>query len=159
MQIQKGHLHHRLNPRHKAYKLSFEVMPLNTVDGNVSNIIHLAPAGTKKMVPAVLMQDGSTKIQVSNIINGTVVNYISDQELPMNTYSSVILIQQQHLDGVYRFSVYINDVKSFQVINVNPLEWDDVEVYISSPWFDAAPVVVKDFRYQRLPESGKSCLE
>nr|XP_047144773.1 uncharacterized protein LOC105843460 [Hydra vulgaris] len=82
---------------------------------------------------------------MSNRVNGDIDYAFITQPLSLNAWSS-LLISQTELDGIYTYTVYLNDQIIRNDINYQPRIFKDVKVYASDPWSDVFDGYIKNLK-------------
>ena len=132
----------------KAYTVSFKLRPLS-YSQEWESVLHLSKGqnygecGDRN--PAVFFhKDGSGRLAIFSAINGEVNSeFITEKPLPLNEWSTV-KISQQLTNGVYMYSIDINDENLYKIENKDPRNFKDVKVYIADPWYTAHDGDIKE---------------
>ncbi|XP_047137929.1 uncharacterized protein LOC100211098 isoform X1 [Hydra vulgaris] len=90
--------------------------------------------------------DGSGKLHIAFSINGN-SNYFftTKSSLPLNVWSKIEIFQRLEF-LVYVFEVKINENVVFTINNNDARDFKNVKVYVSDPWYDAQPGLVKNVK-------------
>ena len=103
-------------------------------------------------MPAIWFWSGTTRLHIWNSVNGKLVSYNGDSELPINQYTNIRMMQTQNASGQYIFEISVGGKEVYQIENKTPRDWSDVDVYLSDPWHPAAKVYIKNFVYRNLAD-------
>ncbi|XP_047144980.1 uncharacterized protein LOC105845905 isoform X1 [Hydra vulgaris] len=150
-----GNLNATLSLIEKTYSVSFKLKPRSYSQGWKS-VIHLTIGDNWGQYgcrcPAVWFHgDGSGRLYISAAVNGN-HNYIfTTQPLPLKQWSS-LQISQFQMNGIYMYTVYLNESLVHSVVNKNPQSFSNVKVYTADPWHDVQDGSIKDLKIT----SGKS---
>ena len=137
----------------KSWILSFELKPLGVVEG-FNNILRFTTFAEYKYplygdrMPAIWFWSKSTRLHIWNSVNGKLIAYNDDKNLPQNEFTHIEL--KQILDGSnqYVFSIHIGGIKVYEVLNKDARNWNNVHVWLSDPWSPAAKAVIKNFVFK-----------
>ncbi|XP_065652260.1 uncharacterized protein LOC105843863 isoform X3 [Hydra vulgaris] len=145
----KGNLNATLSLLEKTYSVSFKLKPRSYSQGWKS-VIHLTIGGNLGQYgdrcPAVWFHsDGSGRLYISAVVNGNKDYTFTTQPLSLNQWSS-LQISQFQTNGVYMYTVYLNELLVHSVINKQPQSFLNVKVYTADPWYDAQDGVIKDLK-------------
>ncbi|XP_065640122.1 uncharacterized protein LOC100209097 isoform X1 [Hydra vulgaris] len=90
--------------------------------------------------------DGSGKLHVAFSINGN-NNYFftTKSSLPLNEWSKIEILQRLQF-SVYVFEVRLNEKVVFTINNNDARDFKNVKVYVSDPWYNAQPGLVKNIK-------------
>ncbi|XP_065651459.1 uncharacterized protein LOC136079550 [Hydra vulgaris] len=145
--IQKSNLLTTLSFLGKSFSISFMLKPIST-RGLVCNIIHLTTGSGNgyygARIPGVWL-DESSKLFISFAVGGDGDYYFYSQSLQLNEWAS-LLISQTEINGVYRYTVYLNDQIIRNDTNTQPQFFKNVKVYASNPWATAFDGYIKDLK-------------
>ena len=162
-QLMKGFLLTTIPKLGKEWRIKFEIKP-SKFTGTNNNIIHLTSTDKDEYItngdriPIILFEDN--KLYVRSSVNGK-PNYkkIFTDVLSLNQWTRIEVVQHM-VDDDYIFSISIGgkELHSHSVVNTQPMEFTDVKVYASSPWFQTCKMSEilpeQDFHFQILPESA-----
>ena len=131
----------------KEYAVSFKLKPISYSPGWKS-VIHLTIGQDygrygDRSPAAWFLNDGSGRLTVASAVNGNHNYYFISEPLPLNKWSS-IRISQYRLEGIYRFTVYLNGKIIHSVENTKPQSFKNVKVYTADPWYDTQAGSIKD---------------
>merc|ERR1719494_969086 len=94
----------------KSWFLSLDIKPLGKAN-NWNNILHFTnysdysyPKLGDRM-PAIWFWSGTTRLHIWNSVNGKLVSYNGDSELPINQYTNVRMKQTPNASGQYIFEI------------------------------------------------------
>ena len=72
------------------------------------------------------------------------------EDLPSNTYTEIEIEQFKNQyssrNGDYIYRITVAGKQVHRVINDDPREFKNVKMYVSSPWYEPADVVIKDLK-------------
>ena len=71
----------------------------------------------------------------------------------MNTWFKV-RIQQNLTNGIYVYSIHINDVEAYRIANTKPEDFNNVVVYVGNPWMDVQKGKIRNLIINTEPEKG-----
>ena len=89
----------------------------------------------------------------SSAINGNDNHDYISKEFALNTWINV-KIEQKHTNGLYEYSIYLNGVKEYRVINKRPEAFDNVKVYSADPWYSVQDGKIRDLEVKSYPPTG-----
>ncbi|XP_065677642.1 uncharacterized protein LOC105843460 isoform X3 [Hydra vulgaris] len=145
--IQKSNLITTLSYLDKTFSISFMLKPMSN-RGLMCNIIHLTINSNGNYygdrIPGVWF-DPNSRLYISFAVNGDIDYAFITQPLSLNAWSS-LLISQTELDGIYTYTVYLNDQIIRNDINYQPRIFKDVKVYASDPWSDVFDGYIKNLK-------------
>ena len=104
-------------------------------------------------IPAIFMHSGTTRLHITNSVNGN-GNHVVNKDIPMGKYTKVTIQQVERSDGVYVYSIYLNEKGVFSIVNTQPQEFDNVKLYASDNFYPASKADLKDFNFKS-PFFGK----
>ena len=136
----KGKLITTLPILEKSYFVSFEMKP-TSLPGGYHNILHFTIGGDigkyGERTPAVWSNGNS--LHVCSAVSGN-ANYCQDIHnfIKINEWFS-LNISQQLTNGKYMYKIETNGTVFHEVENKEPATFDNVEVYVSNPWYPANP--------------------
>ncbi|XP_047125639.1 uncharacterized protein LOC101241849 [Hydra vulgaris] len=130
----------------KEYELSFNFKPTKFLNKSAS-VIHLTQGGDKNKygdrTPCVWVSPDNY-LYFSSAINGTSDTIIKSHVIsPLNEWTK-IKITQFKFRSEYLFTVEIANHKIYNVQNINPMNFNNVKVYLGSPWMSAQPGFIKN---------------
>ena len=133
-----------LRTLYKEYKVSFEVKPtsfdLNYF--NYTNVFHLTVGGDRenygdRNLGVWFDPNHEGILHVSSAINNSIDSYYDTEiPLPLLHWSSII-IKQELVNGLYKYSIIINGTVLYSTTNINPVDLSNVKVYAADPWYPA----------------------
>ncbi|XP_065671442.1 uncharacterized protein LOC100209097 isoform X2 [Hydra vulgaris] len=90
--------------------------------------------------------DGSGKLHVAFSLNGN-NNYFftTKSSLPLNEWSKIEILQRLQF-SVYVFEVRLYENVVFTINNNDARDFKNVKVYVSDPWYNAQPGLVKNLK-------------
>ncbi|XP_047144908.1 uncharacterized protein LOC105846093 isoform X2 [Hydra vulgaris] len=145
--IQSSNLITTLSFLDKTFSVFFMLKPISN-RGLMCNIIHMTTYGHYgyygARIPGVWM-DPSSRLYVSFAVNGDGDYAFYTQSLSLNVWSS-LLISQTDFNGVYTYTVYLNDQIVRNNTNYQPQFFKDVKVYASDPWSCTFDGYIKDLK-------------
>ncbi|XP_065677921.1 uncharacterized protein LOC100201473 isoform X1 [Hydra vulgaris] len=144
-----GNLNATLSLLDKTYSVSFKLKP-NSYSQGWKSVIHLTIGGNLGQYgdrcPAVWFHgDGSGRLYISAAVNGNKDYTFTTQPLPLNQWSS-LRISQFQTNGIYMYTIYLNELLVHSVINKKPQSFSNVKVYTADPWYDAQDGFIKDLK-------------
>ena len=78
--------------------------------------------------------------------------------MPYFKNSTIIVQQIQSLDNYqYYLQVYVNGIRFHNILNENPMTFNDVEYYASDPWYKPAKAILTDFDLVTYKHKGNYC--
>ena len=105
------------------------------------------------------MHSGSTRLHITNSVNGNGNLVVDTASIPMGEYTKVTIQQVQQPDGAYVYSVYLDETKIHTTVNNDPREFDNVKLFASDKWYEPSKVVLRYFNFQSpLPKQCKYCM-
>nr|XP_047144648.1 C-type mannose receptor 2-like [Hydra vulgaris] len=133
----------------KTYSVSFKLKPRSYSQGWKS-VVHLTIGENYgrygDRCPAVWFHgDGSGRLYISAAVNGNEDYTFTTQPLPLNQWSS-LQISQFQTNGVYMYTIYLNELLVHSVINTKPQSFSNVKVYTADPWHNAQDGFIKDLK-------------
>nr|XP_047144967.1 uncharacterized protein LOC101241106 isoform X2 [Hydra vulgaris] len=145
----KSNLNATLSFLEKTYSVSFKIKPRSYSFGWKS-VIHLTIGGNLgrygDRCPAVwFLYDGSGRLYISSAVNGNYDYIFTTEPLPLNQWSS-LRISQFQINGIYMYTVYLNELLVHSVVNKKPQSFSNVKVYTADPWSDAQDGSIKDLK-------------
>ena len=82
--------------------------------------------------------------------NGKVnTNLANVGTLPLGTFTKLALRNEKHLNA-HKFTVHVNDVKTFEYDHPDAKEYTNMELYCSTLLSERADVVIRNLVYQNL---------
>ena len=76
-------------------------------------------------------------------------SYEHDTDLQVNTYTEIQIQQSKSVEsGKFTFKVSIGGKMVHEVVNDEPQAFKNVRMYVSSPWYRPADVLVKDLKLE-----------
>ncbi|XP_065652274.1 uncharacterized protein LOC136079791 isoform X2 [Hydra vulgaris] len=144
-----GNLNATLSFLGKTYSVSFKVKPRSYSQGWKS-VIHLTIGGSwgrfGDRCPAVwFYYDGSGRLYISAAVNEDYDYIFTTQPLPLNQWSS-LQISQFQINGIYMYTVYLNELLVHSIVNKKPQSFSNVKVYTGNPWSIALNGSIKDLK-------------
>nr|XP_047145915.1 uncharacterized protein LOC105843863 isoform X2 [Hydra vulgaris] len=145
----KGYLNATLPLLEKTYSVSFKLKP-STYSKGWKSVIHLTIGEDYgrygDRCPAVWFHsDGSGSLYISAVVNGNKDYTFTTQPLPLNQWSS-LQISQFQTNGVYMYTIYLNELLVHSIINKEPQSFSNVKVYTADPWYIAQDGFIKDLK-------------
>ncbi|XP_065652272.1 uncharacterized protein LOC105847086 isoform X2 [Hydra vulgaris] len=145
----KGSLNTLLPVLEKTYSVSFKLKP-NSYSEGWKSVIHLTIGDNIDQYgdrcPAVWFHmDGSGGLIISAAVNGNKNYGFTTQPLPLNQWSS-LRISQFKINGIFMYTVYLNEILVHSVVNNKPQSFSNVKVYTADPWYDAQNGSIKDLK-------------
>ena len=131
------------------YEVSFSIKPFGKVKP-WSSILHVTEwddiTAYGNRIPAVFFWPNTNRLHICSAINGN-KNYCwnGKTDLPQNKFTNIII--KQHLVGnQYHYIILINGKQVFKIVNKKPITLYRAKVYLSDPWYLAAPAFVKNVK-------------
>nr|XP_047145388.1 uncharacterized protein LOC105847086 [Hydra vulgaris] len=145
----KGSLNTLLPVLEKTYSVSFKIKA-NSYSEGWKSVIHLTIGDNADQYgdrcPAVWFHiDGSGRLYISAAVNGNKNYAFTTQPLPLNQWSS-LQISQYKTNGVFMYTVYLNELLVHSVVNNKPQTFSNVKVYTADPWYYAQNGSIKDLK-------------
>ena len=143
----------------KTWKVSFKIKPSPIANNNnnnnqFTNIIHFTTKYDNGIqgsrTPSVWFMPNSRRLKISSSLSNNYDHtFEMTEDLPFNTYTEIKIEQfkDQYIDSndhIYRITVGGRQVH--QVLNNAPREFKNVKMYVSSPWYEPANVIIKDLK-------------
>ena len=141
------------------YRLSLDLKILGKVSG-WSNIIHFTRYNNhghfnmalKSRTPAIFVYPNSTNLHFVQGNTGNVNQNTGDPVLKNNPYNLWINFKFEITQNGNKVKILKNNQVVTQYNNVGDFYGDNnIYVWISSPWYPAANVKLKNVKYERLP--------
>ena len=154
--VQQGNVVTIIPTLYRGWTVQFDIKPYGTVSG-WNNILHMTTTDNNccklgDRVPAMWFHSDSTKPHIMTVINDkSNLGYNEGDALPMNAWSNIKISQLKSNNGNYVFSVEINGLRVFKMINTSPKTWSNVNVYNSNPWHPAAKVIINNLQIDTKP--------
>lgn len=135
----------------RKYEISFEVYPTKFLS-EWANVLHFTTSDDKGFfgtrIPGVWFTPATSpdynKLYIGNHINGKHDHFIvTEQEFPLDDWIKVRMSQVPVANG-YGYSVYVNDVLEYSVINMRPAYFFDVKLYAGDPWYKVQPGYIRN---------------
>jgi len=101
-------------------------------------------------IPMIKFRPSSTKLHISFAISGNGNRYFDSAAIPLNKYTTVVIQQRNQYGNKYRYSIDIDGVEVYQIMNSKPQEWTNAKMYLSSNFFEASNAIIKNLRFQNL---------
>lgn len=70
--------------------------------------------------------------------------------IPMNKFTTVSIEQIREGDEKYRYSIFLNHVEAFTIVNTKPQEFKDVQVFFGDRYYPASDAMIRNFKFQNL---------
>ena len=142
LQLRKDNLLDTIPRLGKEWQISFDFKPENYDDSGYTSILHLTIGDDYTTfgdrIPAIFYHSGKG-LHVTTAL-GDDLSYHEDimPKLPLNKWS-YILVSQIKSGAVTNFSIEASGAAPFSVPNPLPMEFSDVKVFASDPWWDTQP--------------------
>ena len=121
-----------------SYVVSFEIYPKGALSPWAS-ILQLSQGGGSNVwtnyrtgLPAIWFRPGTLKLRFHNALNGATRVYDHQDDLPLNTWSSIKGVHAKNTNGQYNLVIYINDIEVHTYYNPRPETFNNVFVYSSN---------------------------
>lgn len=101
-------------------------------------------------IPMIKFRPGDTRLHISFSISGNGNRHFDSAALPMNKYSTVVIQQRNQYGNKYRYSIDVNGVEIYQIMNSKPQDWTNAKMYMCSNFFEESDAVVKNLRFQNI---------
>ena len=142
----------------REWELSVDIKPIGK-ESSRHNILHAtwkdwkAPGKNNvnygDRTPAIWLHDG-TELRICAPINGDRNYCFNSEDLEIGQWTNVKITQIRTGDCEYLYSIIINGEKVHEVTNTRAEEFSNVLLYTSDPWYDAAPVQIKNLQFGSL---------
>ena len=138
-QIVKNNLVATIPRLYKEFDVSFEVFPTGFLTGSYpDSIIHMTigPDQGKYGARTPGIWFNSNKLHIDGAVNGqNEYNLLSPKGYALDTWLK-IKVGQYLSNNAYRYIIQVNDEVLLSTVNTKPAVFDDVKVYVGSPWWD-----------------------
>ncbi|XP_065658659.1 uncharacterized protein LOC136083183 [Hydra vulgaris] len=131
----------------KSYRILFDVKP-NSFSRGWRNVIHFTCGSDSSnygaRVPGVWFhENGDGSLYIASHINGNLDSGFTTMPVPLNEWSH-IEISQQLERGKFVYKIKLNGDLVFVEENTQPKTFDNVQVYVSDPWYIVQNGSIKD---------------
>ena len=143
---------------YQAYDIEFEIYQISAPQG-WDNIIQLISADDDCCLAGVpevwVMNDGTTKLSIANDIYGKNNNPVESKvALPLNRWTKIRIRQRRKSHQIYLYELSIDGQVFYSFTNTQARDWNNVEIFASKPWEDAALAVIRSFKIKSEPEGN-----
>ena len=145
-----------INNLPKTWKVSFKINPTTNNNNNqLTNIIHFTTQYDNGIqgsrTPAVWFMPNSRRLKISSSLADNYDHtFEMSEDLPSNTYTEIEIEQFKNQyssrNGDYIYRITVAGKQVHRVMNEDPREFKNVKMYVSSPWYEPADVVIKDLK-------------
>ncbi|XP_065641517.1 uncharacterized protein LOC105843224 [Hydra vulgaris] len=146
-QLVKNNLVTTLSTLFKEYTVSFEVK-LTAIKGSTLSVFHLTTSYDYGIygyrTPAMWVQDPGVFYICSAVNSNFDFCQVTKVIVPNNWNS--IKISQELFEGKYIYSIEHNCITVFTQENTDPQEFSNVQVYVSDPWYEVQPGLIRNFK-------------
>jgi len=138
---------------YKNWSITFDIMP-REISKRYTNIIHVGLGGNMDVygdrVPAIFFKPETTRLHICSAIDGDedFNRFGSTPDLPLFTWSNVIVGQCENEEGNYEFFVELNGETFFRVVNEKPDEFRDVKVYLADNHHNTANAKIDNLKIE-----------
>jgi len=143
------------------FVMSFKLF-INKLDTDIewANILHFTIGDDSTnygdRIPGIWLSSGA-RFFVSSAINGYKdYNKHMDLDVAENEWYDFEISQLSTDDGKHVFSCKIDDTVYWTIENENPMNFEDVIMYIGDPWYPAAQSLVQGLTVKTI-DCGESC--
>jgi len=129
--------------------------PKDGIPTNWSSILHFTINGNSNThgfrCPALFFPPYKTVVYVVNTVNGNANFNFEEPFIPIHDVTSVY-IEQKSISSrdKHAYRLYVNGTVVKEVINNEARAFQNVLVYGSDPWHEAADVTIRDFQFGSL---------
>lgn len=150
--VLKGKLLRTIPKWGKEWRLSFKIKPIAKQRG-WSNILHLSARSNAgrlgDRIPAIWLYPNSLKMSVySSVGNNNNYGYTTPRNLPTTRFTQVRIEQLKASSGRFVYKIIINGRVVRSVTNTRPMDYRNVKVYTSDPWYPHANVHLRDLHLE-----------
>lgn len=101
-------------------------------------------------MPRVWFQKDTFRITILLVVFGKRHKYTHNQDIETAKFTNFKVVQYQKQSGKFVYEIYVDGTKVFGVINNDPREFENVEVFLSTPWNHPSDCIVRNFIYSNL---------
>lgn len=175
--IQEADVSFQDNILDKQWYLSLDIKPTGLVEGReidgndhtdgYSNVLHVGKnvgknwGPDKRAVygdrsPGIWFSKMGTRLHIPSAINGNnnYHDYGDTPAIPMGEWTNVQVSQLQLSDGSYQFTIRVAGTIFHQMINNNPMEFEDVNVWAGNGWYKSALARIDNFVMKSFPNDA-----
>ena len=136
----------------RAWSLSFKIKPCQKRQlTDWLSIIHATAHNQNDQygdsILGVWFKSNSSKLHVNMTKD---YHFNTENELPRNEYSTVLIQQRQRNDSKFVIQLFINDKMLHEVVNNAAQPFQNVTVYAADPWHIPANAIVKELHWKNL---------
>ncbi|XP_065653736.1 uncharacterized protein LOC136080686 [Hydra vulgaris] len=159
-QIVKGNLATTLKTLSQEYSMSFEIKP-SVFETFWTSVIHLTTGNNVgsygDRTPAVFFCENATCpllgcFKIGFVFSGK-MNYdiLTTNPIKLDVWSSIKVVQK-YMYGKYMYLIQLNCENIFYNENTDAKELSNIQVYISDPWHDVQPGLIRNLKItNRMP--------
>ena len=134
----------------KEFVVEFEVNP-KTFQKGWHNVIHFTIGSNHNKygdrVPGVWFDhSGNGALHIAAPVNGNLNRWFNTKPLKLNEWTYV-RISQQRYGGTHHYQIRVNDDVVLSEQNSQAHSFENVVVYASDPWYNAADGSIKKFNF------------
>ena len=138
----------------KEFRLQFDIIPTDKENGwgsvlrmynqDINGVRPEDPIGAR--IPAIWMQKDYRIHICFDIIQEKPT--CSDSYLQPGSFATVIIQQILKSDGIFGYSILINQKEVFKANNSQPQDFDDVKLAIGDRFYEPAKALVKNIKFE-----------
>ena len=146
----------------KEWRVSFEFKPESYLYRSFAQILHLSIGGKGGKLgdrtPALWIHK-SRGVYIATALNKDPNRgeFFKSKKPPINEWS-MVEISQAKIGSTYMFSLVIRGETLWSVVNSDPQEFSNVNVYSSSPWYVAQAGSIRGLRIENMMPGNQTLL-
>ena len=141
---------------YEGWVLKIDVKPLwestrleHAIDFTASGNVDQKPGSR---IPAIWVKPNSLALTFFNFVNGNGNHAHRGVAVKLNEWTSIKLSTLKRFNETYKYTIDVNGVEVYSVINKSVKVWNNVKVYHLNGPYGVPPYLIKNFEFETNPE-------